>query len=168
MIGDVRRWGSHWPALVAAVTQTRGPILELGAGWTSTPLLASIRGNRPLLTVESDLRWANTFRPLAMNGHDIIVVSEKWPESEYFWGKRWSVALVDSQPDELRGTLAERLTATDVVIVHDVQQPEIAPWWARTKAWPHRHSFGLDPMTGILTNDRALLDRIIVRINSIF
>lgn len=160
MIGDPRRWGSHWPALFAAVRCTDGPIVEFGAGWGSTPLLAVIRGDRYVLTVETDMAWARKFRDLTSAGHDIEIVGDA-ARSMAFAREHWSVALVDSLPDEQRPELAERIAKTaDVVIVHDVQQAELRPWWTSTRTWPCVLTVGDDPATGIGTADARLLGRI--------
>lgn len=55
VLGDAN-WGTHQTPLISAVMHTKGPILELGCGDFSTPLLHAIcsTNQRMLLSTDTD------------------------------------------------------------------------------------------------------------------
>lgn len=60
-------WSSHLEALAWALPQTWGPIVEMGAGWYSTPLLHGYAAatERELFTVDDPQHWEEDFNSLA-------------------------------------------------------------------------------------------------------
>lgn len=114
---DYHPYSTHQPLLVAAVAITRGPVLEFGVGWSSTPILQALCGaqNRRLTSFESDPAWLDKMR------HDGAVLMTSWDELP----KRdlhCSVALVDNNPAEARVTCIEAVRHhAQIVIVHDTE-----------------------------------------------
>lgn len=125
-------YGTHMAPLFTAVMRTDGPILEMGAGDYSTPLLHALcsEKKRFLLTVETDQKWIDNFIDLKNFWHDFIYVSPYGEDSNLpTWDsvgndQRWSIVLIDHRPGERRVRDIERLrNNTDIFVVHDTQQP---------------------------------------------
>jgi hypothetical protein len=114
-------WASHLPVLIRALELTDGPVLELGAGMFSTPLLHALCQNRYLRTLESDSRFSDMFKKFRTPNHDILLV-EDWSDVDL--DEEWSVALVDQKPAEARAPSIKQLTNVDYVVIHDSNDPE--------------------------------------------
>lgn len=114
-------WGSHIPVLVKALEVSEGPVLELGMGMFSTPLLHSLclDQDRTLWSYENDARFANMFRNFRAPHHNIELV-DNWNSLDL--SRDWSVALVDHKPALQRREDVKRLTTADYVIIHDSQE----------------------------------------------
>ena len=111
--------GSHLPVLLRAMKATNGPVLELGAGLYSTPVLhtlCQIEG-RKLVTYEGDpdfFEWATNYQT---SFHDVIKV-DNWEDIDLA-SVNWSVAFVDHAPDSRRWEEILRLTHAEYVVAHD-------------------------------------------------
>lgn len=111
-------WATHIPLLAACVQLTQGPVLELGAGDYSTPLLHVLCRGRLLLTLESDPEWMLRYARLRSQEHHIVEASTA---AEWATGP-WSVVLVDGRPARQRPREIELLRpATECFVVHDTE-----------------------------------------------
>lgn len=132
MRGSIGDYGSHVPILAACVARAARlrpsqPILELGAGDNSTPLLhyACKGAGIPLVTLETDAKWLSRFSEYGCAGHQISEVATWTPEivSVKNWfaeADKWSVAFVDNSPGETRHINIQALAAqASVLVVHD-------------------------------------------------
>lgn len=122
---------SHYPILAAAVARTTGPILELGAGEGSTPLLHYT--GREVLTVDTDASWLETFAGYRSRMHAFEIVGPVGDDALPMvtrmiagWNawripnRPWSVAFIDCAPGEARHELAIRLAEkATYVVCHD-------------------------------------------------
>lgn len=114
------RYASHLPVLVQALGKTSGPVLELGMGAYSTPILDAIceLEHRPLTSIDNDwavVKWAKT----RYNGpqHEITYVRD-WADTQI--EKPWGVALVDHSPGPRRKVDIARLADyAGYIIIHD-------------------------------------------------
>lgn len=115
--------GTHFPVLAACVARTRGPVLELGAGEYSTPLLHLLCKDRLLVTVEHDPAWLEKFRDTERSLHKLILV-RNYDEAKVIEEIAWDVALVDHAPGTRRVTEILRLKdRTRFIVVHDTDEP---------------------------------------------
>lgn len=113
---------THIPVLAAAVARTSGPVLELGAGWGSTPMLHLMchQTTRHLTTLETDERFFELFGRLQSPLHELRQI-ESWTddptiESRPYWG----LAFVDCAPGEERAGLISRLRGRcRLIVAHD-------------------------------------------------
>ena len=118
-------WATHVPALAACLAATHGPVLEVGAGIWSTPILhaACAPTRRHLLTMEGKPEWLARFLPMATPWHELRAVAD-WPSwtvpcSPQQPNGRWSLAFVD-HGFAPRGPVVDRLRGhADIVIMHD-------------------------------------------------
>lgn len=114
---------THQRALVAAAMKTTGPILELGMGWYSTPILHEIAAaqGRMLISADHNHEWILPFRSMASPTHVIHPVG--------WWGdfnpkeERFGLIFVDHAPacrreDEIRRFLSRG----DVFVLHDTEE----------------------------------------------
>ena len=129
------RYGTHMIPLITVVVNTSGPILELGCGDFSTPLLHALcsKTKRYILSTETSYSWLKLFMDLQTDWHEFLHVSvyeDDWqlnPRPE-LWDnignqKHWSVVLVDHRPGERRVIDIMRLRKnTDIFVVHDTEQ----------------------------------------------
>lgn len=113
---------SHLPVLAKVVMISEGPVLELGAGPFSTPLLhwLCFEQNRKLVTYENDPNFFQMSRHFPADFHNINLVED--------WGKipidnvHWGVAFVDHAPAARRKIETARLAKiADYIVVHDTE-----------------------------------------------
>ncbi len=113
------RYGSHLPLLMAAVQATRGPVLELGAGVFSTPILHWLctLAERELVTYDNDMKYLNWAHNYANEYHALVHVAN-WGDADI--ERPWAVALVDHSPSERRVVEIKRLAPfARYIVVHD-------------------------------------------------
>ena len=116
-------YGTHVCPLITAVVNTDGPILEMGCGDYSTPLLHALCSpkKRMLVSTDTDLQWLSLFLDLENNWHTFYFISEN------AWDRigndmHWSVVLIDHRPALRRVVDIERLRSkTDIFVVHDTE-----------------------------------------------
>jgi len=123
-IGNDSKFATHMPALITAVVNTDGPVLEMGCGDFSTPLLHAIcaANKRFLLTAETNRNWMNLFVDLERNWHQFQHVDSVRGWNDIGLGVYWSVVFIDHAPGERRVVDIRRLRSyADVFVVHDTQ-----------------------------------------------
>ena len=114
------------PTIAAAVELTHGPIVEIGSGFASTPLLgalAQINGRR-IVSLETEPEWAAVaawfgVRAVPADLRDVDDVVDRI--REVYPGARAGVVLVDGE-QERRGPILRRvldLELAEVVVAHD-------------------------------------------------
>ncbi len=121
-------FATHMPTLLACLQHTSGPVLELGSGWFSTPVLSAFATDRLVRTVETDRDWHGlvsricTNQPITPHRHQIVFVPdyEEAPISD----QDWAIVLLDHEPPPRRGVDALRLRdRCRLMIGHDSQHP---------------------------------------------
>lgn len=112
---DEQNVSSHRGALQAACDRTVGPMIEIGAGTWSTPLLLEVaaREQRPLVTVEHNPDWS----PQPQAGH-IVTTSLAEGIATY---DHYGVALIDGQANERARAVRLLLPKTDFIVIHDTE-----------------------------------------------
>lgn len=128
---------THQRCLVGAALRTIGPILELGVGWYSTPILHEIAEvqQRKLYTVDNNEYWIAQFKVLEEKSRWHFV----WPIG--WWGELREIAheamhfglvFVDQgQPCEREYAIRMLLNQADVFVMHDTEE-EFAYGYGRT------------------------------------
>lgn len=128
-------YGTHMACLITAAVNTTGPILEMGAGDYSTPLLHAVcsKDKRYLLSTDTDKLWLSHFTDLETDWHEfkyVNVYEDDWelnPQPE-LWDtiggdRHWSVVFIDHRPGERRVVDIARLRPnTDIFVIHDTEQ----------------------------------------------
>ena len=141
-------YGTHHPILAAAVLATEGPIIELGCGHYSTPLLhqMSLVSGRRLVSTETDAEWMSLFTDMASDLHTFQHVDPDGWGRFPLEGRMWGVAFVDCAPGEYRKIAIERLKEqAQLIVVHDTETDhgtgadyQLEPVFAR---FPHRSDY---------------------------
>ena len=83
-------WGSHLPILSRVLQVSTGPIMELGIGIYSTPLIHffALEQHRHVYSYESDQRWYDAHKYWTNDYHSFEYVTD-WdtiPIEKYHWG----------------------------------------------------------------------------------
>jgi len=145
---------SHLPLTLACIATTEGPVLEIGVGFHSTPLLHSLLAGmqREFVSAESDPYWREVFEPIyalprtipsgcattCYDGHHFV--EDTMANLEMLATKHWSVVLVDDSPGYPRCENVKLfLPVSDYVLVHDAQGEDIMePMRPIIKDVPHQ------------------------------
>ena len=167
-------YGSHAIVLLAALFLSRsGPILELGMGSTSTPLLHrfSVEQNRFVLSTDSNLRWINYFRSINANQtqHEFLHIEVntemgvEWATSALADRKNWSLVLIDHRPGPRRKfDLMLYAQRSDLVVLHDTESSALYQYDEGLIYYPFRYRFTrLKTHTDVLSaKNQVLIDKI--------
>ncbi|CAF2503323.1 unnamed protein product [Rotaria sp. Silwood2] len=167
-------YGSHAIVLLAALYVSQsGPILELGMGATSTPLLhrLALKQKRFLLSADSDLRWINYFSSLTGNNtlHQLQYVEIKtemgieWASSNLAYYKNWTVVFIDHRPGPRRQfDLMGYSHQSDIVVLHDTEQSSLYKYSQGLLLYRYQYRFTkLKPYTDALSSKNETLIKMI-------
>lgn len=113
--------GTHLPLLMQVMEVSSGRVVEIGAGYFSTPYLhwQTYLQKRQLVTFENDLKFLSTFERYQTDWHTLIPVTD-WDTIDI--SGTWSVALIDHAPAERRIEEIKRLANTcDYIVIHDTE-----------------------------------------------
>lgn len=140
------RSGILWPG---------SPILELGCGHYSTPLLASIARiqNRKFKVITSSTEWSRSFSNLDCEME--LIEFERWQDIS-FNDREWGMVLLDNE--ETAAARYDQLFKLSgdakAVVFHDANRVDSATWGLMTLFY--KHLFFSDqylPSTAILTQE---------------
>jgi hypothetical protein len=124
------RYGSHLPVLVKVMEITKGPVLELGCGFSSTPLLHWLCQDqgRKFLSYENDMVWIGKL------GYPVEYI-EDWAKTDID-DTHWSAVFIDQRPGERRIIDALRVKDhADLIVLHD-SEPELDKYYGYEKIYP--------------------------------
>ena len=153
--------GSHLPILIKVLQLSYGPVLEIGMGLNSTPVLHWLckEAGRELLSLENDPKWLEPNKAFEEGLHRVEFVSD-WDKAPIFLpdeDRRWSVVLIDHRPALRRRIEALRLKdRADYIILHD-SEPEIDRFYRYSGIYKHfkyQYDFTIvgKPHTTVLSN----------------
>lgn len=119
-------YSSHLPLLAACVAATSGPVVEMGAGLYSTPLLQALclGQGRTLTTIEHDRQWlSRIYDERGRNENHRCILLDAWGDLDKYGEElRCDVAFIDLAPADQRAWAIEvmRRWAT-IIVVHDTE-----------------------------------------------
>jgi hypothetical protein len=124
---------SHLPLFLACIAATEGPVLEIGVGFHSTPIIHSLLGalGREFVSAESNPYWIDVFKPdytcaLDDAGFSHTFLLDDYPTLKTLTERHWGVVLVDDSPGPPRcDNVSMFLPVSDYVLVHDAQGEDI-------------------------------------------
>lgn len=146
---------------------TNGPILELGAGLHSTPLLHWLcaESNRKLITYESNLTWFKYAKEFQSRNHSIRL-AENWDEIDFIAplptankksNKRWSVVFIDHESERRAIDTIRLKNHADYIILHDTNDVSVYNY---DEVWKHfkyvHHWTYCIPNTSVVSNFKKL------------
>jgi len=111
--------GTFIPLLITAVANTSGPILEIGCGENSTPLLHALCSvdERSLMTIVADKKSLELFCFVAMPWHQLLY-GASFEQIDISIAR--SVVLIDYVPQAVRmATIIKLRPKTEIFVVHD-------------------------------------------------
>jgi len=125
-------YSSHLPMLAAALAVSSGPVLELGTGIYSTPLLHAMCAakGQSLLSVEFSPEWYRAMLPFQNDAHwfDYIDQCESiTPRLIARWlpAPHWGLVLIDQEPGSRRAPdLVALAPYADLFVLHDTENPD--------------------------------------------
>jgi len=147
---------THIPMLFKIMERTRfGPVLEMGIGVFSTPILhyLCMEKERQLVSYDNNISWLQKFQSFDNHFHKVNFVND-WDEADIV--KPWTMALIDHAPGERRKVdIAKIAQHSDYIICHDSEEKmnhlygynEIYPLFKYR--WEYRD---LHPPTVVLSN----------------
>ena len=122
-------FATHLPVLLACLERTSGPVLELGSGWFSTPLLAAFAQDRLVRTIETNPEWfgriagIGTHQPVTRHRHQFVFVSDY--DDAPVTDQDWDLVVLDHEPPPRRGVDALRLRGRcRLMLGHDAEHPD--------------------------------------------
>lgn len=115
-------YATHQRLLVKYMLKTEGPVIELGSGNYSTPLLheLAVSQGRHLTTVDTDPEWLNRFKIFEGDGH-VLELLQSWDD---FHPESYGLAFVDhaDPPGHPRWLQVQKLLpVADVIVIHDTE-----------------------------------------------
>jgi len=146
-------YGSHAIVLLAVLYVSKsGPILELGMGPTSTPLLhnVALQQKRVLISADSDLQWINHFSYFTVNNslHKLKYIEVKsqmgieWSQSGIHDFQDWTVVFIDHRPGTRRQfDLMLYADRSRIVVLHDTEQSSLYKYGSGLSVYPYQYRF---------------------------
>lgn len=128
---------THIPVLLRVLNVTSGPILEMGVGNFSTPLLhfACLDSNRVLQSYDNDPRYIKGASPFSCALHLVDLIDD-WDKADINKFGFWSLALIDHKPAERRIIDIERLAKlAEYIVCHD-SEPIVEHVYNYKKVFP--------------------------------
>ncbi len=143
------RYGTHYPVLATAVSRTKGPVLELGGGFFSTPMLHLMCApDRRLVTIETSPEWYAKSTDLKTAWHEIYLIEPGEEDNLKLIDEvEWGVVFIDHSPTKRRIIDINRFkNKTHFMVVHDTEagcynyEPTFKTFryrwdWKRWKPW---------------------------------
>lgn len=175
-------FSTHQPLLVAALLSTQGPILEMGGGYYSTPIVSAFANvqRREAHTIETNAamyeslkRFSSPFHKLwRVSGYDFAPDGKFMPRVDTTRAQyieiqsrfladfcsaaptRWSVVFVDQAPGYLRVPAIEHFADTaDFIVTHDTELVEAYGFEPCLSTFRHRWDSRLQvPHATIVSN----------------
>lgn len=144
------------PVVARFLEETEGPVLELGMGLYSTPLLDLLchEEKRELVSYDDDKEWYSQNKEWESDYHKVFLI-DNYDEAD-IENRHWSVVLVDHKPAIRRITEVKRLAnKADYIIIHDTE-PECDKFFKYSRIYPlFKYKFHYSktrPHTTILSN----------------
>jgi len=108
-----KEWTSHIPLLIKVMEQTDGPVLELGAGPGSTPLLywLCFDQGREFFSYDNNPEYVET-----LSKFGVKLGTDNYPD------KHWGVVFIDHDQDLRAQDAAKFAHKADQVVIHDSQK----------------------------------------------
>jgi len=126
---------THLPALIRAVLHTPGPVLEMGAGYYSTPVLAEL--GREVTTVEHSEGWID----IAQRFHPDVLGMPYADARKVLEGRRWGVVFLDHEDADRIVDRAFFASRCEIMVIHDTDilftAPDFKVHWQDRRMAPH-------------------------------
>jgi len=156
--------GSHIPVLIKVLNVSEGPVLELGTGLNSTPVIHWIcnhQNQREIQSYESSEMFYLAARNYRCDHHGVHNAETLggWDKID-FEARHWGMVFIDHAPGKRRNVEMKRLAKhADYVVVHDTEKN--SDWhYNYTNSFPsykYRYDYKIGyPHTSVLSNFKDL------------
>ena len=117
----INTYGSHRFVLSEVLKRTTKPVLELGAGDFSTPLIHEETKSNCVITIDDSKEWATKFKGLQTDWHKFKVLSVDGIKEFYKNDDtEWGLVFIDNNTWELRSDVIYKYKdIADYIILHD-------------------------------------------------
>lgn len=143
---------THRKALIHAVNNSTGAVLEIGCGHGSTQILHELCKGRRLVTLETDKEWLSQFECLASETHEFYTADDYEAFDDLIRSERWDVVFVDHAPAERRNHEILKVLNAMFVVVHDTHDPAYGYDATFPKFRNHYQYTKEIPYTSVLSN----------------
>ena len=155
-------WSSYLPVLIKTLNLSEGPVLEMGMGIFSTPVMhwLCLDRNRALVSYENNATYFHQSRAFMAPWHQIKLV-EDWSEAE-IETTHWGLVFIDHAPEARRGIDIKRVAhQADYIVTHDSEARNEHKYHL-AKIYPlfkYRYDYQKKkPYTTVLSNFKDLTD----------
>ncbi len=149
-----KSWCSHLPLLIKVMNASEGPVLELGAGLFSTPVLLwmTFDQDRHFETYDNDADWVKQLQKF-----DVQHVAD-WDDIPV--DRHWGVVFIDHAPPERRHIdVARFANSADYIVIHDSQRhlDQYFHYKDIYHLFKYKYKYGkVKPHTTVLSNFKEL------------
>lgn len=148
-------YGTHLPLLIKVVGASTGPVLELGIGTNSTPVLHRLCAEQGRLVVscDTDVNYIERLGPEYSDKFHEFYWIEDWDKADI--EKPWGVVLVDHRPARRRYRDAARVAPfSEFTVCHDTElhRDRFYRWQRAFRHYKFRFDDDGDPRTTVLSN----------------
>jgi len=118
-------WTTHIPMLIKTIQCTSGPVLELGAGFFSTPLIHWLcaESRRKVVTCEEDEYYYLVARKFRSKTHSVVKISDWEKEIGRYADRLWSVIFIDHHQDYRVSSIKALKEHGIFFVLHDTNDP---------------------------------------------
>ena len=109
---------THQPVLLEAIKHTSKPILEIGAGDSSTRQIHEAVTNH-VVTIDDHLEWLTRYYDLKNSRHEFKFIGTNWKVFFDTDNTDWGVVLIDASTWEQRKYAINKYVNADFVVIHD-------------------------------------------------
>lgn len=157
--------GSHLPLLIKLMERVDKPVLELGIGWNSTPLLHWLckKKGLNLISLESDLVWLEKFQEFSGKFHTVGYFDFMDWEQTFLADKKISFGMVfvDHRPARKRRSSALYFKdRANYIVLHDSELADDPAYKYRSVYDKFKYKFEYKavgkPHTIVLSNKKDL------------
>lgn len=120
---ELDTWESHQPVLLGLLRERPARVLELGMGYSSTPIVLALSASS--VSMETDPAWFARFSRFASDDHAFELLTD-YTATEWhspFLEQEWDVVFVDNSPYSTRQTnLMQVADKARFVVCHDTEE----------------------------------------------
>lgn len=153
-------WSSHMAVLVKVLQHSEGPVLEIGMGLFSTPLLHWMCKDmgRKLVSYENEREYYEMDKDFNRGDHE-VKFAKNWDDID-IESTHWGMVFIDHAPANRRIKEAKRVANNaDYIVCHDTQSKDDRYYkyhWLWDKFKYIYHYEKGSPRTSVLSNIKDL------------
>jgi hypothetical protein len=156
-VQTTKGWTTHMTMLLKVIGNSTGPVLEVGGGPFSTPLLHWMckMQNRKLVTYENEPMFYQMCKTFQSGLHTIRFI-ENWDDMDF--NTHWGVVFIDHHPDVRRVfDLINFKDKADYIVCHDTEKRDKYSWDKANKLFKYQYIWkDCRPWTSVYSNFKSL------------